>query len=595
MAKPLNSERSSRLYRRLLAYALNYKLFFAISIAGFALFAGMEAMLAMTLEFFINTLEDKPTDKFDFLPVALTTSILFVPVAVVVLSILRGAGSFLGNFYMGRLGLGVVNDLRKQVFGHMIYLPQGFYDKKNSGELVSLIIYNIEQVTGSVTNAVRTLIRDGFSLIAYLILLFYYNWKLTLVFFLVAPVLASLIYVASKYFRRVSRKIQTAFGKVTHIATESFQGIKLVKSYGGERYEKKRFNEAADENLRFSTKFERVSALQTPILHIVIATSLGILFFLVLLFWKGTAAEAVVYVSVAGLIAKPFRQLSQVNSIIQRGLAAAETIFTTLDYPLELDSGNREIRGIKGKITFNGVNFSYGGSDSETVALDNISFTVEPGTTVALVGGSGSGKTTIANLLLRFYDPASGVIAIDDTPIQSLSLTNLRSHIALVNQQTILFNDNVTANIAYGEESDSIDQDRVIAAAENAYARHFIDSMREGFDTLIGEDGARLSGGQRQRIAIARALYKNAPILILDEATSALDNESEKQIQTALEKLKHNRTTLVIAHRLSTIENADKIIVLDKGKVVETGTHPELLNKGGYYAKLHSAQIAEPA
>lgn len=594
MTDPVNSPKSSRLYRRLLSYALNYKIFFVVSILGFALFAGMEAVLAMMLEFFINTLEDKPTDKFNFLPAAVTTSIFFVPVAVVILSALRGIGTFLGNFYMGRLGLGVVNDLRKQVFAHMIYLPQSFYDKKNSGELVSLIIYNIEQVTGSVTNAVRTLIRDGFSLIAYLILLFYYNWKLTLVFFAVAPILASLIYIASKYFRRVSRKIQTAFGKVTHIATESFQGIKLVKSYGGEHYEKKRFNQAADENLQFSTKFERVNALQTPILHVVIATSLGVLFFLVLLFWEGTAAAAVVYVSVAGLIAKPFRQLSQVNSIIQRGLAAAETIFTTLDYPSEPDQGNSELRNVKGRITFDGVSFAYNGSESEVAALDNVSFTVEPGSTVALVGGSGSGKTTIANLLLRFYDPAAGVIAIDGTPIQSLSLANLRSHIALVNQQTILFNDNVTANIAYGEES-SIDTDKVSAAAQNAYAKHFIEGMSDGFDTLIGEDGARLSGGQRQRIAIARALYKDAPILILDEATSALDNESEKQIQTALEKLKRNRTTLVIAHRLSTIENADKIIVLDKGKVVETGTHNELLNKGGYYASLHNAQTIEPA
>lgn len=595
MTDPANSPKSSRLYRRLLAYALSYKIFFVVSILGFALFAGMEAVLAMMLEFFINTLEDKPTDKFNFLPAAVTASIFFVPVAVVILSVLRGIGTFLGNFYMGRLGLGVVNDLRKQVFAHMIYLPQSFFDKKNSGELVSLIIYNIEQVTGSVTNAVRTLIRDGFSLIAYLILLFYYNWKLTLVFFAVAPILASLIYIASKYFRRVSRKIQTAFGKVTHIATESFQGIKLVKSYGGEHYEKKRFNQAADENLQFSTKFERVSALQTPILHVVIATSLGVLFFLVLLFWQGTAAEAVVYVSVAGLIAKPFRQLSQVNSIIQRGLAAAETIFTTLDYPLELDSGKGELRNIKGKISFAGVSFAYSESENEAAALDNVSFTVEPGTTVALVGGSGSGKTTIANLLLRFYDPASGVIAIDDTPVQTLSLANLRSHIALVNQQTILFNDNVTANIAYGEENNSIDSNKISAAAQNAYARNFIESMSEGFDTLIGEDGARLSGGQRQRIAIARALYKDAPILILDEATSALDNESEKQIQTALEKLKRNRTTLVIAHRLSTIENADKIIVLDKGKVVETGTHNELLVRGGYYASLHNAQAIEPA
>lgn len=582
-----SAEPTPLLYRRLLTFAFRYRAYFVVSLIGFMLFAGMEATMAMTAEFFLDRLENRETASFQFIPREITNSLYFVPAAIMVLAIFRGIGAYLGNFYMSLVGLGVVNDLRKQVFSHMIMLPQKFYDDKNSGELVSLIIYNIEQVTGSVTRAVKSLFQDGMQVIAYMCVLLYFNWKLTLVFIAVIPLLAGLIYLASRYFRRVSRKIQHAVGWVTHIATETFQGIKLVKSYNGENYERKRFHKASDENLRFGTKFERVSAAQTPVLHIVIAFALATLFLLVLIFWDDTASRAVVFASVAGMIAKPFRNLSSINSIIQRGLAAAETIFGTMDLPEAVDTGTKQLSNVRGAIRFNQVSFAY---QQDQPALRSLNLTIEPGETVALVGASGSGKTTIASLLLRFYDPQQGSITIDGQPITELSLASLRDNIALVNQQTILFNDSVLANIAYGCDPSTIDHQAAEAAARNAYAEHFINDLEHGFDTEVGEAGDRLSGGQRQRIAIARALYKNAPILILDEATSALDNESEKQIQLALDNLKEGRTTLIIAHRLSTIENADKIVVLDRGEVVEVGNHKTLIAQNGHYARLHQSQ-----
>jgi len=578
------------LYRRLLSYALPYKYFFIISILGFALFAGMEALLIRTIEFFINALDktQQNSTSLSFIPDTLTSSILFVPIAIIVLSSLRGIGGFCGNYFIGKLGLNVVNTLRKQVFSHMVWLPQSYHDSKNSGELVSLIIYNIEQVTGSITNAAKILLRDGFSVISFLSLMFHYSWKLTLIFFATLPILAILIFIAGRYFRRVSKHIQHTVGRVTHIATQSLQGIKLVKSYNAEDYENKRFANATDENLKFATKFERVTALQPPVLHTVIAIASSITFLLILLFWEGTPAAAVAFVTATVAIAKPARQLSTVNAIIQRGMAAAETIFSTIDLNLEQDKGNQKLEGIQGNIELRNLSFAY---NEENQVLKNINLTIPAGKTVALVGNSGSGKSTIANLLLRFYEPNSGDIVIDGTPITDVSLKELRDNISLVNQQTILFNDTIFANIAYGEDYQNIDKDRVYTAAKNAYANNFIEQFDQAYDTLVGEAGDRLSGGQRQRIAIARALYKNAPILILDEATSALDNESEKQIQIALNNLTAGRTTIVIAHRLSTIENADIIVVVNNGEIVEQGDHATLIAKNGAYAQLHQTQL----
>lgn len=514
--------------------------------------------------------------------------LVFIPVAIIVIRIGHGVGGFLGNYFIAKVGVNVVTDLRKALFSSLVYLPNHYYDDHNSGELISLLIYNIQQITGSVTNAVKTAIREGLTAIAFLCLMLYHNWLLTMIFLVVAPILGWLVSIASYHFRRISRRLQTTMGGITHISNEALQGYRLVRSYGGQRYEIQRFDHTCNENARLSTKYERVAALQGPVFHLVIAIALAIVLTLILFMWDDDAGAAIAYITAAGAITRPLRQLSAVNETIQKGLAAAESIFEVLDLQPEQDQGQKTLVVTEGRIEFKQVHFAY---NADATPLTDINLVLEPGQTVALVGRSGSGKSTLANLLLRFYPVGQGSILIDGTDITEATLNSVRQQIALVNQQTILFNDTVANNIAYGCDHPEIDKIR--EAAEHAHALEFIEALPQGFETLVGEDGARLSGGQRQRLAVARALYKNSPILILDEATSALDNESEKAIQAALETLQKGRTTLVIAHRLSTIENADKIVVLDKGRIVEAGQHDALLKLNGYYSALYAAQFSE--
>ena len=590
MSKSKAIPNSRELYFKLLSYAFKYKAFFIIGVIGFTVFSAAESMLIMTVEFFFDALEGKSSSRLSFLPQEITSAIAFVPITVITIAVIRGVGSFLGNYYITRVGINVVNDLRKQVFTHIIGLPQAYFDKHNTSELVALIIFNIEQVTRSVTESVKIIFRDGLLVIFLLGLLLYYNWKLTLVFFAVSPVLAGLIYLASRYFLRVSRKIQKAVAMITHVATESFQGIKLVKSYRGEQHEVQRFKTAADDNLKYATKFERVKAIQTPTLHVIVASALAVIMLLILLFWNGTPAAAIAYVTAAGAIAKPFRSLTNLNSTIQKGIAASETIFGTLDIAAEENHGKVKLEDVKGRIEFQYANFSYSPHEK---AIQDLNLIIEPGETLAIVGKSGSGKSTLTNLLLRFYDLDSGDIRIDNTSIKDIELGNLRQNIALVNQKAILFSDTIQSNIAYGSDLNQHSEQDILQAATDAYAIKFIQELEDGFSAEAGEGGSRLSGGQQQRITIARALLKDAPILILDEATSALDNESETKIQAALEQLKQGRTTIVIAHRLSTIENADKIAVMEKGKIIEYGTHHSLLALNGQYAALHSNNASE--
>ncbi len=580
MNKPKTLRDNSVLYRRLLGYAARYRKFFVISVIGFVIFSAMEAAMAKLMEYFVRGLETRDTQLM-----------VMVPVAVVLARILHGVGYYFGNFYISKVGLGVVNDLRKELFTSLVYLPNRFYDGRTSGELVSLLIYNIQQVTGSVTNAVKVAMRDGFSVIALLGFMFYMNWLLTLCFLLIAPVLVGLVALASRYFRGLSRRMQVSMGGITHIANEALQGFRLVRSFLGQRYEAERFSRASDENTALATKYERVAALQGPAFHVVIAIDLAIMLFLVMWLWQDDVGSAVAYLTAATMIAKPLRSLSSINETIQKGLAAAETIFEVIDLPPEPDQGQQELTVDQGRIELRNACFRY---NAEAIGLQDVNLVVEPGQTVALVGRSGSGKSTLANLLMRFYELDSGSILIDGQDITQVTLQSLRQQIALVNQQTVLFNDSVARNIAYGLSGENATADEIQRAARHAHALEFIERLPLGFDTQVGEDGARLSGGQKQRLAVARALLKDAPILVLDEATSALDNESEKAIQAALETLQQGRTTLIIAHRLSTIESADKIVVMDSGRIVECGSHRELLALQGQYASLHAAQFAEP-
>lgn len=567
------------IYRRLMVFTARYWVFFAISIAGFAVYALTQAAIAHVMKYFVDGLQSKDT-----------TLMTIVPVAVVIISLVRGCGFFCGNYFMALVSLNLVNDLRKQMFDHMLALPSVFHDQRNSGELVSMITYNVNQVTNAATGAVRVLFREGLTVIALMAYLLYQNWLLTLVFLLVTPILAGVILYTSKLFRRMSERMQASMGQVTHISNEAIQGYRIVRSYGGEHYERGRFRGASDKNTRQGLKFSLISSVQAPVFTFLVSVAIAGLMFLVLYMASdATAGDMVAYVVAAGTLAKPVRQLSEVNSTIQRGIAAAESIFSLLDEDAEVDSGSTVVDRVSGRIDLRDVCFEY---ETGKPVLHNINLTIEPGETIALVGRSGSGKSTLANLLLRFYDVSSGEILFDDIELRDIDINCLRRQIALVNQQVVLFNDTVANNIAYGQLAD-VDGPSIIQAAQRANAMEFIEKLPEGLQTIVGEDGTRLSGGQRQRLSIARALLKDAPILVLDEATSALDTESERNIQQALDAVMIGRTTLVIAHRLSTIEKADRIIVMDHGHIVEQGNHQRLIQLGGHYARLHALQFED--
>jgi ATP-binding cassette, subfamily B, bacterial MsbA len=580
-AQPGQSDQTSlRVYLRLLGYLKPYWLLFALSICGFILYSASQPAMAQFMEYLLDFINDRG-DSPAWMPTVIIMGIVLV----------RSIGAFFGNYLIARVSFSVVHTLRMQLFNRLVHLPGRYFDNHSSGHLISVITYNVNGVTTAATDALKTLIREGTTVIALLGYLVYKDWRLTLLLLLVTPVIAALVGVVGKRLRRLSTRVQHSMGEITQVSSEMINGYRVMRSFGGEDYEKDRFQKASRNNYRQNMKIVFTSALNTPILQMLIAISMGFMLFVALTVMDiDNPGAFVAYFVAAGMILKPMRQLSEVVPTIQKGVAAADSIFQLLDEPAERDEGNHEVDRVRGAVSLRNVSFHYGGGDK--LALRNINLDVAPGEVVALVGRSGSGKSTLVSLIPRFYDAIEGEICIDGIPTRQYRLRNLRQQIALVNQQVTLFNDSVAGNIAYGSLSER-NSDVVRQAADAAYATDFIEQLPDGFDTLIGESGTRLSGGQRQRLAIARAILKDAPILILDEATSALDTESERYIQAALEKVMCGRTTFVVAHRLSTIERADRIVVMSEGQIVEQGTHSELLALGGHYARLHAMQFRD--
>lgn len=583
MSTPISetSMTGTQAYRRLLKYTARFWLFFVIGTLGF-LFNGLtEAASAKLIQYIIDAITNQNQKHMNWFPV-LVIGVVFM----------RGVGSFIGNYFLSLVSRSIVYEMRRELFDKLLVLPAVYYHLNSPGHIAAKIIFNVEQVTGAATDALKTIVREGFIVITLLGYLFYLNWRLSLSLLIIGPMAGLLVRVASKRFRKLSSKIQNAMGDVNHVVSETITAFQVVKTYGGEEYERQRFDRASKENLKQGMKMVVTSAISSPLVQLLLATAMGGVIWVALqpaLMQGITAGQFVSYIVAVGMLQKPVRALTDVNEKIQRGIAASASVFELLDMPPETDNGTVEVERLRGEIEFRHVGFSY--QEGKPV-LQDINLRVLPGQTVALVGRSGSGKSTLVNLLPRFYDAGHGEVLIDGRPIQEYRLSGLRKQIATVGQKVVLFDDSIEHNIAYGAFRHR-SRSEVEKAARTAYAHEFIEQLPDGYDTRVGQDGVQLSGGQRQRIAIARALVKNAPILILDEATSALDNESEYYIQAALDEVMKGRTTLVIAHRLSTIENADLIVVMDQRTIVESGTHAELLAKDGVYAQLHSRNFAE--
>jgi subfamily B ATP-binding cassette protein MsbA len=569
------------LYRRLLRYVRPYWWAFALAIVGMVIVAAGDVVMAYMVMPIIQRLQNPDP--------AMTVQL---PLAVVTVFLLRGMGSFMSEYGMAWTGHRVVFDLRRQMIDRLLSLPTPYYDAQSSGGLISKFTFDAYQLAAATSSAITTAIRSALTIAGSLGLLFWLNWQLTLISIFIMPPVAAVIRYFSRRLRRVARDVQRRTGSITHVLEEIVGAQRVVKIFSGQDYERTRAVAGANKLRQSMSKQSSADAASSPLLQFVGACVVGFIVYVALKQSESggfDAARFTAYVIALLTLIDRLRALSGVNANIQRGLAAAESIFGLIDEKPEEDRGSAVLEQVRGELSFDRVSLRYAGSDKD--ALHEVSLVIAPGQRVALVGPSGGGKTSLINLIPRFYEPTSGRIILDGRGIDELTLSNLRSHIALVSQDVTLFNDTVAANIAYGAMSDA-PREAVERAAVAAHALDFIQALPMGFDTIVGQNGIRLSGGQRQRIAIARAILKNAPILILDEATSALDSESERHVQAAMDALMQGRTTIVIAHRLSTIESVDRIAVLDAGRVVEQGTHADLMARDGIYAKLHRIQFA---
>lgn len=567
---------SWQIYCRLLTYTKRYWIAFAVGVIGFAIYASTQWVWAELIKYIVSALEKRDEQAKNW--IALSIAGIFL---------VRGIGSFLGSYAISYVARQVVHQLRQQMFQHLLYFESRYFQKNAVGRLVAKITYNIEQVAAASTDSLKTVLQEGFTVLGLMLYLSYTHWRLSILLVAVTPLIAWAVTYTSRRLRKISNLIQESMGDVAHLATETLGSFETVKTYGGEQYEQHRFTQSSERNLKQSVKLVVTQSLNTPLVQFIVAGALSLIVWLALqpsIFGETNAGEFLAFITAAGMLAKPIRQLTQVNTTLQRGIAGARSIFELLDLPLEADAGQLRVPRVRGHVQFKQVSFAY--PDSEQPVLAAIDLTLSPGEHVALVGRSGAGKTTLASLLPRYLLPTSGQIYLDHQPLADFQLQNLRQQIAIVSQRFHLFNDTLYKNIAYGDLQ-SCSEAQVWQAVERASARRFIEALPQGIHTLVGENGVQLSGGQQQRIALARALLKDAPIIILDEATSALDPETEAAIQKALHVDLQGRTALIIAHRASTIEKADRIIVLDQGRIVEQGTHQQLLANPGLYASLY--------
>ncbi|HET9337552.1 MAG TPA: lipid A export permease/ATP-binding protein MsbA [Casimicrobiaceae bacterium] len=569
------------LYRRLLGYVRPYWWMFALAVLGMAVMAAGDLLMAWLVIPVVQNFQSPDAERSRWLPMA-----------VVAVFVFRGIGTYVSDYGMSYTGHRVVYDLRRRLIDKLLALPTPFYDQTAAGVVQSKVTFDAHQLATAASGTITTAVRSSLTIAASFGWLLYLNWRLTLLTLIVLPVVGVTIRYFSRRLRRIARDIQTRTGSMTHVLEELIGGHRIVRVFGGENYERDRASRAANSLRVAMTKQSAASAASTPITQGLAAVAVGLIIWAALAQSQDGRLDLPTFTSyVVALITllERLKALSGINASIQRGLAAAESIFGLLDRDDEPDHGTVTLEAARGELSFERVSLRYPGTDRD--ALTDVTLAIAPGETVALVGASGSGKTSLVNLIPRFYEPSSGRLFVDGHDVTTLTLASLRRQIAMVSQDVLLFDDTVAANIAYGQMTGA-DRAAIEQAADAAHALEFIRALPQGFDTPVGEQGVRLSGGQRQRIAIARAILKDAPILILDEATSALDSESERHVQAALETLMRGRTTIVIAHRLSTIEHANRIVVLDHGRIAEEGSHAELIVRDGPYARLHRIQFA---